>query len=566
MSPALDTHINQLDILPLVKYSLDQLNLPVIFDKFVPNRNKADIAPAQVLCIMIMNIVGASRPLYQVADWLGPYFDGISEPLEQAEKYNDDRLGRTLDALFEADRSSMMMDITASAINVHELNTDRIHNDSTSITFEGAYKKTDEHAVKLARGYNKDHRPDCKQIVFGLNITEDGHVPLSYHVYDGNQADVTTHRPNWDALRKLLKKTDFIYIADSKLCSAENFDHIARHGGKFISLLPRNFQEVKTFLKVVREGKELQWTHAFCLPDSRKKGKAVVYRIHEGERCQGGYRVLWVHSSAKQRRDEKHREAILGKSERALEALSAGLNRYQLKTRPAIEKAIKKACKNTQDMIHVTLIENEARIKTKIGRGRPGPDAQHETQDVITYQLRWHRDEEVIMKEARTDGLFPLVDHTDLDAPDVLLTYKKQPYLEKRFGTQKSVLNVAPVFLKQPHRIEAMMFLYFIALMVVSLIERRIRQTMQAEDIVSLPILPSKLKTKTPTWNNLRTFFSSVHLSKVIQDKHALTHRVKGVTELHYQLLHLLKVPRSTYEMLQDSWWIFSLSGNRTTG
>jgi len=133
-----------------------------------------------------------------------------------------------------------------------------------------------------------------------------------------------------------------------------------------------------------------------------------------------------------------------------------------------------------------------------------------------------------------------------------------QPYLEKRFATKKSVLDVAPVFLKTPRRIEAMMFLYFVALMIVSLIERRLRQEMQTQNIPSLPILPSKLKTKTPTWNNLRTFFSSVHLAKVVQGNQVLNHIIKGLTALHYQLLQLLKVPRSIYETLQDGWWIFS--------
>jgi len=556
----LDTCINQLDVLPLVKYYLDELNVYSFFDKYIPNKNNADIAPAQVLCVMVMNIVGASRPLYQVADWLGPYFDGISEPLDHATKYNDDRLGRTLDALFEADRSSLMMEITASAIDVHELNVERIHNDSTSITFEGAYEHSDEQTVQLVHGYNKDHRPDCKQIVFGLNITEDGHVPLSYQLYDGNQADITTHRPNWEALRQLLGKEDFIYIADSKLCSAENFGYIAGHGGKFISLMPRNFKEVSTFLEAVREGKDLQWTHEFCLPDTRKKGKAVIYRIHEGECSRGGYRVLWIHSSAKQSREEKRRESTLTKGEQALEKLSTGLNRYRLKTRASIDEAIKKACKNTKDWIHVDLRENKTLIKTKMEPGRPGRNTHYKTQEVITYELSWHRDDEAIRRTARSDGLFPLVDHTDLDAPEVLLTYKNQPYLEKRFSTKKSVLDVAPVFLKQPRRIEAIMFLYFIALMIVSLIERRIRQQMHAKNIIQLPILPSKLKTKTPTWNNIRTFFSTVHLANVVQGNKILNRTVKGLTELHCLVLQLLKVPRLAYEKLQEGWWVFSVA------
>lgn len=83
------------------------------------------------------------------------------------------------------------------------------------------------------------------------------------------------------------------------------------------------------------------------------------------------------------------------------------------------------------------------------------------------------------------------------DPVEVLRTYKNQPYLEKRFSTKKSVLNVAPVFLKSPRRIEAMMFLYFIALMLVSLIERRMRREMQEQHIERLPCALPVCRRKT---------------------------------------------------------------------
>jgi transposase len=268
-----------------------------------------------------------------------------------------------------------MTELSANAIRVHQLLTEVLHNDTTSITFIGAYNGVDPKAVKIMHGYNKDHRPDCKQIVFGLNITADGHVPVSYQIYDGNQADVTTHVPNWEQLREMLGKEDFIYVADSKLCSYENLHTIDENGGQFITVVPRNFCEVKGFLERVRDGEE-----------------------------------------------------------------------------------------------------------------------------IIHYQLEWSRDEEEIRRMQRGDGIFPLVDNTFLDSVDVLRTYKEQPYLEKRFNTHKSVLEVAPVFLKTPRRIEAMMFLYFIALMLVSLIERRIRLEMQEQEIESLPMRPAGMLTKKPTW------------------------------------------------------------------
>jgi len=113
---------------------------------------------------------------------------------------------------------------------------------------------------------------------------------------------------------------------------------------------------------------------------------------------------------------------------------------------------------------------------------------------------------------ASRDGIFPLITNAEMDAPEVLKAYKNQPYLEKRMYTAKSILKVAPVFLKKPRRIEAMTFLYFIALMIVSLMERNIRKNMAEEKVEKLPILPNGMNTKKPTWNNLNDFFERVHL------------------------------------------------------
>jgi transposase len=70
---------------------------------------------------------------------------------------------------------------------------------------------------------------------------------LSFHLYDGNQTDDKTHIPNWEGLRELLEKEDFTYIADCKLCSLENLDHIHANGGTFITIMPKNRKEVKDF-------------------------------------------------------------------------------------------------------------------------------------------------------------------------------------------------------------------------------------------------------------------------------------------------------------------------------
>ena len=159
--------------------------------------------------------------MYKVQEWLGKYSDDLGKEPIEAVLFNDDRLARSLSALFEADRHSLMAEVSGNAIATHNLLTDEVHNDSTSVTFIGKYNTPDPQAVKLKHGHNKDFRPDCKQVVFGLNITSDGHVPLSYKLFDGNTTDDVTHIPNWNGLRALLGKEDFVYVADCKLCSQE---------------------------------------------------------------------------------------------------------------------------------------------------------------------------------------------------------------------------------------------------------------------------------------------------------------------------------------------------------
>ncbi len=118
----MDTKIKQVEVLPLVKYYMEELELARLFDKYVPNTNGADIDPAQVLCMMVMNIMVSAKPLYRVEDWLHDYLDGVTEGHFEAAKYNDDRLGRNLDLLFDTDRASFMAELSAIAVLVHQSN------------------------------------------------------------------------------------------------------------------------------------------------------------------------------------------------------------------------------------------------------------------------------------------------------------------------------------------------------------------------------------------------------------------------------------------------------------
>ena len=137
----------------------------------------------------------------------------------------------------------------------------------------------------------------------------------------------------------------------------------------------------------------------------------------------------------------------------------------------------------------------------------------------------------------------------------MLVAYKRQPFLEKRIYTKKSILEIAPVYLKKTHRIEAIMLLYFVALMIITLMERSIRAKMAKDKIEKLPILPQGMNTRRPTWDNIRYFFRNVHLSEIIRGAVSIQTEVMGVTAMHAKILRLLGVPGSAYDCLQQGWW-----------
>jgi hypothetical protein len=134
------------------------------------------------------------------------------------------------------------------------LGSDPLHNDSTTITFHGAYadatqeeKRGQQTRMAITWGYNKDHRPDLKQLLYILTVARDGAVPLYFQVASGNVVDDQTHRATWDLLCRLTGRRDFLYVADCKLATTENMAHIHQHQGRFLTVLPRTRSEDRAF-------------------------------------------------------------------------------------------------------------------------------------------------------------------------------------------------------------------------------------------------------------------------------------------------------------------------------
>jgi len=113
------------------------------------------------------------------------------QPAGEAELLNDDRVGRTLDRLFDSDRASLITTTVLGMLREFAIATDQLHNDSTTVTVTGDYPDADgrtrggKPTPAIRQGHSKDYRPDLKQLLFILTISADGAVPIAYRVADG---------------------------------------------------------------------------------------------------------------------------------------------------------------------------------------------------------------------------------------------------------------------------------------------------------------------------------------------------------------------------------------------
>ncbi len=186
--------------LPIVNALLDRLGIDDCLRQEAPADPRAKVAPAAGLGALLRNLIEARTPLYALREWAqerDPALLGLPQGVFAA--LNDDRVGRALDRLFDADRAALQTGIVVSAIKTFGIATDELHNDSTSITLHGRYADADGKTVRgqptaaIRRGYNKDHRPDLKQLLWVLTVTADGAVPLHCRVLDGNTTDTDPH-------------------------------------------------------------------------------------------------------------------------------------------------------------------------------------------------------------------------------------------------------------------------------------------------------------------------------------------------------------------------------------
>ena len=435
--------VERLDHLGVIASVIKDLGLMNMIDRHLVPDDQEVITPGEAVAGMIFNGLGfANRPLS-----LTPQFFA-NKPLDllfregiDAEMFNRFKLGRTLDEVY-AYGCDLLFEELARAICAHEgIDLRFNHLDTTSFSLTGEYiPDRDEHAIRMTHGYSKDHRPDLKQAVLELMVSQDGGVPFVSKSWDGNTSDTRVFQERAAALMSAFKDTPSprYLVADAKLSCEDNAAHLAQLG--FITRMPATLKVVSQVMS-----QALQQDTWEPVDDNT--------RYQPLELCHYGMAQRWLVVSSQAARERA--EATLNKAQqREYEAITQQLFHLQAQ-RFCAPEAAQAALAALAKRWQYHRVESAHLIEHKhyAGKGRPTPRTPLKA---IAWQIQAqvHADDETIEQDKQAKACYVLgtnIAASELSHAAVIVAYKGQAHVEGGCRFLKDPLFfVSSLFVKKP--------------------------------------------------------------------------------------------------------------------
>ena len=495
----------------------DELGVEQIVNQMVRwDRKQWTQSPGTHIKAMIINALCARRPLYRVQKFFADLdVEMLFGTDAAATDFNDDALSRTLDRIHEAGSWRVYSTLALSAVRKLRMGLELLHNDTTSFSVHGDYENGDD--LNITYGHNKDGRPDLKQIVLGLGVTPQ-RIPIAAKVENGNLDDKTWNHAFIIRLRTLLSDEEWdglTYVADSALATMDNINLMMREGLSFITRLPETF-DLCADLKEEALWKN-DWENAG--PFSEGTGKARYY-VQSFARSLYGHdlRFVVVHSDQLEALQTETLRRQITKERTAINKQLQRLQAERFNCKHDAQQAIEAFHKQQKGKWHICdlAVQEEAYTQPRQTRGRPKANESLQTGThwkVMDLGVRMN--DETVTAKSHKLGMFVLMtNHAASEhwtSAKVLQSYKGQEAAETRFRLFKDPSFLDAIYLKQPHRIEALGIVMVMALLVYGVLEWRVRENLKQE---SEPlILPGKRKSFKPTAEMLLALLQSIQLT-----------------------------------------------------
>jgi len=502
---------------------LERMDIAGIINRHLPADVRAEFDHGTILSLLIAARLYNPVALVNVANWALESGADILWGIP-AEKITDDRLGKSLDAFF-TQRHSILGSLALHVAHEFSIPLSELHYDPTHVLLHGAYEESEPRENLRSEGHVRsdddlapahitqgrpmsDAPKDVQMIHAGLCTVVDelGALPIFGHTVAGNQNGHTAIDEQLALIKKHLRPTQLTMISDRGTFSAGHFLRLSDAG--YQALVAAPWSDFRTLFD--EQWEKLTWKKAsyLSLEQQRRRRQGslplehyelAVHAHQLTDRDSGrsiDCRVIFVFSTADQKVAAKNREKSVGKIRQGLAKIARSVAEGRRNTDPtSVARRVSKVFGKRQAAGYFTyemipLSKKERNQLPAPGRGCKRPAHRFE----FTY------DQQAAELDAEYDGYSVLVTTASKTQSANLLfsKYKQQSYSELANHEFKTPLAVHPVFLKSPHRVEALVFLMMIALTLYFIIQRLYRQHLP-------PDAPTK-EHRTTTQTILRAF------------------------------------------------------------
>ncbi len=355
----------------------------------------------------------------------------------------DDALYRNLDRLHPM-QEQIEAGLRAREVDLFSLDSTIYLYDLTSTYFEGQCEKNEE----AKRGYSRDRRPECNQVLVGLVVDREG-FPIKHEVFEGNRADSTTLGAMLEALeRSQGKKEGVTVVVDRGMADRRNLELIKSRGYHYV-VAARQAERDRWLGEFEEEGfvgvsRVVSATNAY-----QRKSRVEVKK----KECEGQLYVLVI-SQERAAKDRAIRESLEKRLIQDLERLSKRISQGRLRREDRIYEAI-------------------GRIKERYPRVARYYEISYHKEKA---ELSWVAREDKKLVAEKLDGSYLLkTDRSDLGAEEAWHIYSLLTRAERAFRSMKSPLAERPIFHQLKERVRAHIFLCVLAYHLLVAIEKTLQ-------------------------------------------------------------------------------------------
>jgi transposase len=522
-------HVERLDHLGLIASVIKDLGLIRMIDaRLVPDEHE-EMTPGEAVAGMILNGLGfANRPLSLTPQFFtNKPLDLLFRPGVRAEMFNRFKLGRPLDEVHAYGCDLLLSELALAGCAQERIEQRFHHLDTTSFSLSGNYvSESDKQAIAITHGYSKDHRPDLKQVVLELLVSQDGGVPLVSKSWDGNTSDTPIFKERAEALMAAFARspTPRYLVADAKLYTEDTAATLAQLG--FITRMPGTLKLVSQVITQALQG-------------DRWHRLDETTRYYGLELCHYGMAQRWlvVSSQAAMERAEARITKAQQREWEAIEKQLLHLHAKRFETPEAAQAALQALATSWRS--HQLAASQVLAHKHYAGKGRPTPTSPLKA---IEWQIhaQVRPAQEVIETHKQQSACFVIgtnIPACHMSEAEVIRAYKAQSGVEGGFRFLKDPLFfVSSLFVKKPSRIQGLLTVMTLALLVYSLTQRRLRQQLADHNAT----IPNQIHqpTERPTLRWVFQLLEGIHRVRVMVQGQ-VHDMIEGLNDVQIKILRL---------------------------